>query len=120
MALRAAAKSGANLASAVVSLPGQNHLPPSWLEVLTSKKAFSNETRTSCLGALNTAVGWDAGSGQARALRPYLPSVVMPYDAYAPLFMAPMPEHKKDTGDSNPDTPDPTRNTPGTEAKSRS
>jgi len=48
----------------------------------------------------------------------YLPSVVMPYNAYAPLFMAPMPEHKKDTGASNPDTPDPTRNTPGAEAKS--
>ena len=48
----------------------------------------------------------------------YLPSVVTPYDAYAPLFLAPMPEPRKHTGASNPDTPDPTRNTPGAEAKS--
>src|SRR4029079_11222415 len=48
----------------------------------------------------------------------YLPSVVMPYDAYAPLFLAPMPEPRKHTGASNPDTPDPTRITPGAEAKS--
>jgi hypothetical protein len=48
----------------------------------------------------------------------YLPSVVMPYNAYAPIFMAPMPEHKKDTGASKPDTPEANRNTPGAEAKS--
>jgi hypothetical protein len=48
----------------------------------------------------------------------YLPSVVMPYDAYAPLFLAPVPEPTKHTGASNPNTPDPTRNTPGAEAKS--
>jgi hypothetical protein len=47
----------------------------------------------------------------------YLPSVVMPYDAYAPLFVTPMPEPKKNTGASDPYTPDPTRNTPGAEAK---
>jgi hypothetical protein len=29
-----------------------------------------------------------------------------------------MPEPKKNTGASNPDTPDPTRNTPGAKAKS--
>ena len=45
----------------------------------------------------------------------YLPSVVTPYDAYAPLFLAPMPEPRKHTGASNPDTPDPTRNTGGGE-----
>ena len=48
----------------------------------------------------------------------YLRFVVMPYDAYAPIFLAPMPEPKKNTGASNPDMPDPTRNTPGAEAKS--
>ena len=48
----------------------------------------------------------------------YLPSVVMPYNAYAPIFVAPVPEPKKNSGASNPDTPDPTRNTPGAEAKS--
>jgi hypothetical protein len=48
----------------------------------------------------------------------YLPSVAMPYNAYAPIFVAPVPEPKKKTGASNPDTPDPTRNTPGAEAKS--
>jgi hypothetical protein len=48
----------------------------------------------------------------------YVPSVMMPYDAYAPIFIAPMPEPRKNTGASNPDTPDPTRNTPGAEAKS--
>ena len=48
----------------------------------------------------------------------YLPSVVMPYDAYAPIFVAPMPEPRKNTGAANPYTPDPTRNTPGAEAKS--
>ena len=48
----------------------------------------------------------------------YLPSVVMPYNAYAPIFVAPVPEPKKNTGASNPDRPDPTRNTPGAEAKS--
>jgi hypothetical protein len=48
----------------------------------------------------------------------YLPSVVMPYDAYAPIFLAPVPEPKKNTGASNPHTPDPTRNTPGAKAKS--
>jgi hypothetical protein len=48
----------------------------------------------------------------------YLPSVVMPYDAYAPIFVAPMPEPRKNTGAANPYTPDPTRNIPGAEAKS--
>jgi hypothetical protein len=47
----------------------------------------------------------------------YLPSVVMLYDAYAPIFVTPMPEPRKNAGASNPDTPDPTRNTPGAEAK---
>ena len=36
----------------------------------------------------------------------YLPSVVMPYDAYAPIFVAPMPEPRKNTGAANPYTPD--------------
>ena len=31
----------------------------------------------------------------------YLPSVVMPYDAYAPIFVAPMPEPRKNTGAAN-------------------
>jgi hypothetical protein len=38
----------------------------------------------------------------------YLPSVLMPYNAYAPIFVAPVPEPKKNTGASNPYTPDPT------------
>jgi hypothetical protein len=50
---------------------------------------------------------------------PDTPSVVTPNDAYAPppLVVVPVPEPRKNTGASNPDTPDPTRNTPGAESK---
>jgi hypothetical protein len=44
---------------------------------------------------------------------------VTPNDAYAapPIVVVPVPEDCKNTGASNPCTPDPTKNTPGTEAK---
>jgi hypothetical protein len=43
---------------------------------------------------------------------------VTPYDPNAPaIVVVPAPEPGKNTGASNPDTPDPTKNTPGAEAK---
>jgi hypothetical protein len=44
---------------------------------------------------------------------------VAPNDAYAapPMVVVPVPDDCKNTGASNPCTPDPTRNTPGAEAK---
>jgi hypothetical protein len=44
---------------------------------------------------------------------------VMPNDAYAapPIVVVPVPEPRKNTGALNPDTPDPTKNTPGAESK---
>jgi hypothetical protein len=47
------------------------------------------------------------------------PTLVMPNDAYAaPLIViVPVPEPRKNTGALNPYTPDPTKNTPGAEAK---
>jgi len=46
------------------------------------------------------------------------PAVVMPNDAYAapPIVVVPVPEPRKNTGALNPDTPDPTKNTPGAES----
>ena len=48
------------------------------------------------------------------------PPIVVPYGVYAgPLFLVvPAPDRWKNTGAANPCTPDPTRNTPGAEAKS--
>jgi hypothetical protein len=41
-----------------------------------------------------------------------------PYDANAaPIVVVPVPEPRKNTGALNPDTPDPTKNTPGAESK---
>jgi hypothetical protein len=50
---------------------------------------------------------------------PDAPPVVLPNDAYAapPIVVVPVPEPRKNTGALNPDTPDPTKNTPGSEAK---
>jgi len=50
---------------------------------------------------------------------PDVPPVVLPNDAYAapPIVVVPVPEPRKNTGALNPDTPDPTKNTPGSEAK---
>ena len=47
------------------------------------------------------------------------PPIAVPYGAYAgPLFLViPAPDRCKNTGAANPCTPDPTRNTPGAEAK---
>jgi len=43
---------------------------------------------------------------------------VAPYDANAaPIVVVPVPEPRKNTGALNPDTPDPTKNTPGAESK---
>jgi hypothetical protein len=44
---------------------------------------------------------------------------VMPNDAYAApqIVVVPAPELRKNTGALNPDTPDPTKNTPGAESK---
>ena len=44
---------------------------------------------------------------------------VAPNDAYAapPMVVVPVPDDCKNTGAGNPCTPDPTRNTPGAEAK---
>jgi hypothetical protein len=43
---------------------------------------------------------------------------VMPNDAdAAPPIVVPAPEARKNTGALNPDTPDPTKNTPGAESK---
>ena len=44
------------------------------------------------------------------------PPVVTPNDA-PPTVVVPVPESGKNTGASNPDTPDPTKNTPGAESK---
>jgi hypothetical protein len=43
----------------------------------------------------------------------------MPNDTYAapPIIVVPAPEPRKNTGALNPDTPDPTKNTPGSESK---
>jgi len=47
-----------------------------------------------------------------------LTAPVTPYDPNAPaIVVVPAPEPGKNTGASNPDTPDPTKNTPGSEAK---
>jgi hypothetical protein len=47
-----------------------------------------------------------------------LTAPAMPYDPNAPaIVVVPAPEPGKNTGASNPDTPDPTKNTPGSEAK---
>jgi hypothetical protein len=47
------------------------------------------------------------------------PPVVMPSHAYAapPILVVPRRDNCKNTGAANPCTPDPTRNTPGAEAK---
>jgi hypothetical protein len=47
------------------------------------------------------------------------PPVVMPNDPNAPptIVVVPAPEPRKNTGALDPDTPDPTRNTPGAETK---
>jgi hypothetical protein len=44
---------------------------------------------------------------------------VKPNDASAPptVIVVPVPEPRKNTGALDPDTPDPTRNTPGAESK---
>jgi hypothetical protein len=44
---------------------------------------------------------------------------VTPNDASAtpPVVIVPVPDTSKQTGASNPDTPDPTKNTPGAESK---
>jgi hypothetical protein len=50
---------------------------------------------------------------------PDAPPAVLPNDAYAapPIVVVPAPEPRKNTGALNPDTPDPTKNTPGAESK---
>jgi hypothetical protein len=40
-----------------------------------------------------------------------------PNDPNAPTIVMPAPEPGKNTGALNPDTPDPTKNTPGAESK---
>jgi hypothetical protein len=50
---------------------------------------------------------------------PDQPPVVMPKDPNAPptIVVVPAPEPRKNTGALDPNTPDPTRNTPGAESK---
>jgi hypothetical protein len=49
---------------------------------------------------------------------PDVAATVMPNDPNAPtVVIVPAPEPRKNTGASNPDTPDPTKNTPGAESK---
>ena len=50
---------------------------------------------------------------------PHTPPVAMTDDAYiaSPTVGVPAPEPRKNIGALNPDTPDPTKNTPGSEAK---
>jgi hypothetical protein len=52
------------------------------------------------------------------AAPPDAPAVI-PNDTYAapPIVVVPAPEPRKNTGALNPDTPDPTKNTPGAESK---
>ena len=50
---------------------------------------------------------------------PHTPPVAMTDDAYiaSPTVGVPAPEPRKYIGELNPDTPNPTKNTPGSEAK---